>query len=82
MTNATTPDHADTFPADLLALASTPAPRRPVKVVEHPTFRAARARRAMGSSFTVLRVPVVALNRPAGEEGCRRGPSTATLVAA
>ena len=63
MTNPTLPDHGATLAPELLALAPVGGKRRPVKVVEHPAFRAARS--ALGATFTVLRLRVVSLNAPA-----------------
>jgi len=70
MTNQTDPDPAATLPVEWLALATVRRKPRPVKVVQHPAFRA-RAR--LDAPFTVVRVPVVALNGGAAPRasGCR-----------
>ena len=47
MTNHTVPDHHTGLGPDLLALDPIGGKRRPAKVVEHPVFRAARARIAL-----------------------------------
>jgi hypothetical protein len=56
------PFHDDAGLQELLELAHVGSKQRPVKVVEHPTFRAARARIGLDAPFTVLRLPVVSLN--------------------
>jgi hypothetical protein len=61
MTNPTLPDDGR-IEGSVLSLAHTGGKRRPVKVVEHPTFRVARRRLAMDAPFTVLRVPMVSLD--------------------
>ena len=78
MTNHNVPDHGAALGHELLALATVGGKRRPVKVVEHPAFRAARARAALDAPFTVLRLPVVSLNRgPAPSAvGCDISPAT------
>jgi hypothetical protein len=66
MTNHTLPDRGAALSRELLALAPVGGKRRPVKVVEHPAFRTAHEQ--LNAPFTVLRLPVVALNgqtRPA-----------------
>ena len=62
MTNHNVPDHGTALGPELLALAPLGRKRRPVKIVEHPTFRAARARAALDASSSVPRLPVVSLN--------------------
>ena len=62
MTNHTFPDQRAGLDPELLALAPLGGKRRPVKIVEHPAFRAARARAALDAPFTLLRLPVVSLN--------------------
>lgn len=82
MTNHTVPDHRTGLGPDLLALDPIGGKRRPAKVVEHPVFRAARARIALDAPFTVLRVPVVLLSRPAAAPAYGCGDATSGLVAA
>jgi hypothetical protein len=68
MTNHTLPDRGATLSPELRALAPVGGKRRPVKVVEHPAFRAARAARAaFEAPYTVLRLPVVSLDPRAPE---------------
>lgn len=76
MTNPILPDHDAVLDAELRALAPVGGKPRPVKVVELPVFRAARAR--LDSPFIALRVPVVALNRigPAPTGRCCSGART------
>jgi hypothetical protein len=81
MTNHTLPDPGATLPPELLALAPVGGKRRPVKVVEHPAFRPYRARVALDVRFTVIRVPVVSLNRDAPSTECARLGSQSTLPA-
>ena len=57
MTNPTLPDHGVMLDPELLALVPVGGKRRPVKVVEHPAFRASRARAALNSPFTVVLMP-------------------------
>ena len=80
MTNHTLPDHGATLGPELLALAPVGGKRRPVKVVEHPAFRAARLRAALDAPFTVLRLPAVSLNVPAAVAAC--GCATLTTIEA
>jgi hypothetical protein len=63
-------DHGAGLSPELRALASVGGMRRPAKVVEHPAFRPYRDRAAFGAPFTVLRVPVVSLNRGAVAMAC------------
>jgi hypothetical protein len=78
MTYPTLPDHGATCSPELPALAPVGGMRRPVKVVQPPAFRTARAR--PGAAFTVLRIPVVSLNRPSAGAGWRGGDGAATLA--
>jgi hypothetical protein len=82
MTNPTLPDHGAALAPEMLALAPVGGKRRPVKVVEHPAFRAARARAAFDAPFTVVRLPVVALNAPPAPAACGCTPLTAAAGAA
>jgi len=70
MTNHTLLDHRTGMDPDLLALAPVGRTRRAVKLVQHPAFRAARARAAFDAPFTVLRLPVVSLNDAASARSC------------
>ncbi len=70
MTNPTLPDRDAGLAPELLALARVGGKRRPVKVVEHPAFKAARLRAALDAPFTVLWLPVVSLNVPAAVAVC------------
>jgi hypothetical protein len=80
MTNPTLPDHRATLVPELLALAPVGGKRRPVKVLEHPAFRAARA--AFDAPYTVLRLPVVLLNAPAPTAACGWSPFNPSTEAA
>jgi hypothetical protein len=73
MTNAILSHPSSELTPELRALAAASTGRRPVKVVEHPTFRAARAR--LGAGFTVVQLPVAALNRgsTASPDACAAG---------
>jgi hypothetical protein len=62
MTNPILLDQGAALPPGIAALAPTGG-KRPVKVVELPVFRAARAR--LDAPFTVLRLPAVSLDRAA-----------------
>ena len=64
MTNPTLPDVGAGLPPELRALAPVGGKRRPVRVVEHPVFRAARARLASRRPLSA-RAQVVSVNRPA-----------------
>jgi len=77
MRNHSLPDQGATLPPEMLALAPVGGRRRPVKVVEHPAFRAARA--AFDAPLTVLRLPVVSLNVPAATTTCGRTTLTNTV---
>jgi hypothetical protein len=75
MTNPTFLDHGAVLPHGIAALAPV-GRQRPVKVVELPVFRAARAR--LDSPFTVLRLPAVSLDGAAelAADGRRTSAST------
>ena len=60
MTNSILPDVRSDLTRELRASAPVGTARRPVKIVEHPTFRAARAR--LDAGFTVAHLPVAVLN--------------------
>jgi len=64
------------------SLAHAGGKRRPVKVVEHPVFRASRRHLAFEVPFTVVRVPLVVLNGPAPATPCGCPGSTTTHEAA
>jgi hypothetical protein len=81
MTNHTLPDYGATLAPELLALAPVGGKRRPVKVVEHPVFRAARARAAFDAPFTVVRLPVVRLNGMPAPTPCGCPPLSAIEAA-
>ena len=76
MTNPTFLDHAAALPPGIAALAPV-GRKRPVKVVELPVFRAARAR--LDSPFTVLRLPAVSLDRTAAAAASGRRGTAATV---
>jgi hypothetical protein len=77
MTNPTFLDHGAALPPGLAALAPVGG-KRPVKVVELPVFRAARAR--LDSPFTVVRVPVASLNRASAGSRWRCGGGAPRLT--
>jgi len=79
MTNHNVPDHVAAVIHEPTSLAPLDRKRRPVKIVEHPAFRAARARAAFDAPFTVLRLPVVSLNRAAASSAARFDASRPTL---
>lgn len=64
------PDHGAALARELLALAPVGGRRRPVKVVELPAFRAARAR--LDAPYIAARLPVVSLNRDAAVQACAK----------
>ena len=71
MTNPTLPDVGAGLPPELRALAPVGGKRRRAKVVEHPAFRAARARLAADRPLSV-RAQIVAVHRhvPATAGAC------------
>ena len=82
MTNHTFSEPHPLLDPALRALAPIGGRRRPVKVVEHPAFRAARARLALDAPFTVLRLPVVSLSRTPATRAVGCGTTLDTLEAA
>ena len=82
MTNPTVPDHGAALDPELLALAFVGGQRCPAKVVEHPAFRATRARLSAEAQFTVARLPVVWLNAPGAASANACAGSVCNLEAA
>jgi hypothetical protein len=78
MTNQILPNPGAELSRELLALAPVGGKRRPVKVVEHPAFRAARARRE--GAVAVLPITIVSLNRLAAAAGCLRRGAGSTIA--
>jgi hypothetical protein len=68
MTNHTPLDHGTALTPDFAALAPVGGTRRPVKIVDLPVFRSARAR--LDAPFTVVCLPVVSLDRPDESSAC------------
>jgi hypothetical protein len=63
MTNSLLSDRGAGLAPELLALSPIGGTRRPVKVVEHPSFAPRRLRaEALHAAFTVVRLPVVTLD--------------------
>jgi hypothetical protein len=78
MTNHTHVDPGAELSPQLLALAPVGGKRRPAKVVEHPAFRAARARRE--ARVTLVPISVVSLNGVAAAGACLRRGSRSTIA--
>jgi hypothetical protein len=79
MTNPTTvPDLGAELSPELPVSAPVGGTRRPVKIVEHPAFRAARARRH--SPFTVLPVALVSLHGATVAAICPRRGAGSTIA--
>jgi hypothetical protein len=77
MTNPNLPDVRSDLTPERRALARVGTARRPVKIVEHPTFRAARAR--LDAGFTVAHLPVAVVNGTSAPSPDACGCATPTL---
>jgi hypothetical protein len=82
MTTSTLLDHSPDLNPEVLALARVGIKQRPVKIVEHPAFRAARARLGLDAPFTVVRLPVVHLQRAVATSSRACASLTPTLEVA